>query len=234
MRTRFPVISSALLLLTLCLIGSAQSAFAQGADALRMEVERLSEAYRAGEAGPLRNMTEIVTVYGAHHYQFLWFADGPLAALRTDLAKEIARSSEHGLPLDRYHYAEITSGTVPEPMLELLFTDAFLSQVQDRYRGAVEEMDDEWYLERESIDPVTVLHALLEEGGNLESVLHALWPQTPEYWALVEKAGHTRSGRRHQQRNRRGGPRPQARRDRGARGAAAGTANGARRTLRYV
>lgn len=187
MRTRFPVISSTVLLLTLCIVSSAPSAFAQDTEALRMEVERLSEASRAGEPGPLRHMTEIGTLYGTHHYQFLWFADGPLAALRNDLAKEIARSSEHGLPLNRYHYAEITSGTVPEPMLELLLTDAFLSQVQDRYRGAVEEMDDEWYLERESIDPVTVLHALLEKGGNLESMLHALWPQTPEYWALVEK-----------------------------------------------
>ena len=175
------------LLLSLVLVCVTRLGFAANSDLLRLEIENLNGGNHASATSSVRNTDDLSAIYGDYQYQPLWFADGPLASLRTDLQREILRSADHGLALHRYHYDELLAGTLPETQLDVLYTDAFLSQVRDRYRGAVAQVDDQWYLERESIDPRGLLQQLVEEGKGLSDLLHALWPQTPEYWALVTK-----------------------------------------------
>lgn len=160
---------------------------AASSDALRRQVEILGESSGSSNPYGIRNIADVVELYSEYQYQPLWFAGGPLAQMREGLIEEIAASAGHGLPLSRYHYLQLNGQVLPEAVLDLLYTDALLSQARDRYSGAVDEVDEEWHLLRESLDAAVLVHTLAAGQTDIRLALQALWPEPAEYWALVEK-----------------------------------------------
>jgi murein L,D-transpeptidase YcbB/YkuD len=176
----------AVLLLAATLLPGAWS-LADSDDSLRRQVEVLGETSMASNPLAIRNIAGIVQVYSELHYQPLWFADGPLAAVRADLVAEVDSSAAHGFNLARYHYTRLTDTALPESVRDILLTDALLSQAHDRFTGAIASMDDDWFMERGELDTVEFLRALVAQNVALRPALQALWPHHVEYWALVDK-----------------------------------------------
>ena len=172
------------LLLALLLAAAGQ---ASTSDELRREVEMLGES--AGLANPrgLANISALAELYGAYQYQPLWFEGGPLATQRAALLAEIEESAGHGLRPAHYHYDALGAASLPVAQLDLLYSDALLSQARHRYGGVISAMDEDWFFERQQLDAVQFARDLLAGGGDVRQALQPLWPQHPQYRALLEK-----------------------------------------------
>ena len=156
-------------------------------DELRRQVEMLGEAGGLAASHPVANSAALVQLYGANQYRPLWFEDGPLAAQRAALLAEIEASAGHGFTPRRYHYDALTAATQPVAELDLLYTDALLSQARHRYGGVISTLDEDWFFERQQLDAAAFARDLLAESGDVGQTLQALWPQHAQYQALLAK-----------------------------------------------
>ena len=156
-------------------------------DELRRQVEMLGEAGGLVASHPVANTAALVQLYGANQYRPLWFEDGPLAAQRAALLAEIEASAGHGFTPRRYHYDALTAATQPVAELDLLYTDALLSQARHRYGGVISTLDEDWFFERQQLDAAAFARDLLAESGDVGQTLQALWPQHAQYQALLAK-----------------------------------------------
>lgn len=138
----------------------------------------------AGER--LLSASDVVQFYRTNGYQDVW-ADRPRPSPRlAELVGEIRSSADHGFHPERYHLAVLTDPATDDLSVELLATDAFLTQVRHRILGVVspEDLDQDWYLPRGDVSAVDVLTRALE-GNAVAATLAGLWPQHADYRALL-------------------------------------------------
>lgn len=131
-------------------------------------------------------------LYTNNHFQALWFDDGALSGQRTTLLAEIEASFSHGFEPFRYHYEELLEASLPKEILDVLLSDALLTQIEHRSNGVIQQelLDDKrgnWFIEQPSIVPFSLVQSILANPEMLGKTLKNLWPETPEYWALIEK-----------------------------------------------
>ena len=154
---------------------------------LRAQVEILGTSEVGSNPHGLHNIAELVELYAGRNYQPLWFGGGPLAPVRDTLVAEIADSAGHGFPLGRYHYQQLLEAVLNEATLDLLYTDALMSQAEDRFSGVIQKLEEDWFIERPQLDTAEFLATIFAEPDSLGPELQGLWPQHSQYWALVEK-----------------------------------------------
>ncbi|MGE3462195.1 MAG: murein L,D-transpeptidase [Pseudomonadales bacterium] len=137
---------------------------------------------------PLRSGAAVVDFYRENDWQRVW-THGPASTVHlTELVNEIRASAEHGFLPEHYHVAALTDPRTDDLSLELLATDAFLTQVRHRALGVVSPttLDQDWYLPRGDVPAVEVLTGALEENA-VAATLAALWPKQADYRALLAK-----------------------------------------------
>lgn len=134
----------------------------------------------------------VASTYRDRDHRPLWTGGGPLADQRTALLETMRQSADHGLPAAEYHQAALgallEAGSAADLLaLELLATDAFLTQARHRSTGAVSprDLDTDWYLLAPEVDAVALLAATAAGTGSVAGNLDAQWPLSDEYHALV-------------------------------------------------
>ncbi|MDX1482514.1 MAG: L,D-transpeptidase family protein [Woeseiaceae bacterium] len=184
------------LTLALLLIVLSQSAAAEQVDvSIRQYLEGLDAGDAPWVAGRTLNEPDLVVrVYRERNHAPLWVANGELGAGIDDLLSAIGQSVAHGFPAERYHRPTIESLRASEDpastlALELLATDAFLSQALHRGRGAVSppNLDAEWQLPPAEVDAAALLFDIAAGESALVETLDRLWPTADEYWLLVRR-----------------------------------------------
>lgn len=136
----------------------------------------LSRLYRSRESAPL------------------WLDGGPLNKEVKNLLSAVSESVAHGFSAERYHRSTIerlleARDETSKLALEMLLTDAFISQSLHRGRGAVypPNLDADWQVPQAEIDAVAFLSETAKGRRNVNKELAALWPIDKEYAALVQR-----------------------------------------------
>ncbi|MEQ8857429.1 MAG: L,D-transpeptidase family protein [Pseudomonadales bacterium] len=161
------------------------------------EIRGFFEGLDAG-AGPtigsqsLHHPARLSTIYRDRDHQPIWNGNGPLSGQVDALLRAIDVSTSHGLNGGDYHHRALTAlpgGDRQSLAFELLATDAFLRQVRHRVSGAVSprDLDPDWHIVPDEIDPVSVLDRALAGDGNVFGLLDGLWPDSDDYRRLVER-----------------------------------------------
>jgi murein L,D-transpeptidase YcbB/YkuD len=132
--------------------------------------------------------------YRARNSTMVWQDGGPLDQEIPNLLSAIGESVAHGFVAERYHRSTIESllnahDDTSTLALELLLTDAFLSQALHRARGAVypPNLDADWQLPQAEVDAVAFLEGTAGAARNVTAALHTLWPDNEEYTRLVQR-----------------------------------------------
>lgn len=176
----------------------AATAFAgtsQQSNQIRHFLEGLDASDAPVVAGQTLNEPLLVAdVYRQRNHAPLWLAGAPLAGEADNLVIAIAQSADHGFSTRRYHLPEIdrlmgAKDDASRLALELLMTDAFLSQALHRGRGAVylPDLDTNWHVAKAEVDPVALLLKLARQPAPVFEVLDVLWPPGREYAKLLER-----------------------------------------------
>ncbi len=191
---RFPLTRAAALLLTLAAT-LAPAAEPDVSEKIRSYLEGLDAGDVPMVAGRrLSQAPELARVYRLRDHAPLWLADAPLHREIASLLSAINDSVGHGFVAERYHRAAIeglarAGDESSQFALELLLTDAFLSQALHRARGAVfpPNLDADWQVPQAEVDAGGLLLGTAERGGPVADALAALWPTAPEYALLLER-----------------------------------------------
>lgn len=146
----------------------------------------------ANQETGIANIDSINRLYIENHYQPLWSEAGVFAPQLPTLLTEIEESAKHGFQLSRYHYTEVTDTTLPREIRDVLLTDALFSQIQHRTSGIVNRktIDNDqanWFIEPQNQTPETLVRTLLAQPEMMGTTLQNLWPEHPDYWALIKK-----------------------------------------------
>jgi len=190
-RTSFegpPILIRLLLCLSVALTG-AGAVHGDTAEALRVWLEGLDAGGGAEVHGePLHHPDLVAGVYRDRDHRPLWTGDGPLAGQRAALAAAVEASALHGLNPAAYHADALA--TVKDPLaIELLATDAFLTQARHRATGAVSPraLDPEWFLIAPEVDARALLDLAARGEADVGALLEDLWPDNDEYRRLLEE-----------------------------------------------
>jgi L,D-transpeptidase YcbB len=167
-------------------------------DDLRSFFEGLDAGAVAEIAGqPLHNAQLLSHLYRDRAHAPVWTSDAPLAAQVTELIAAIEESARHGLNPETYHGPTLQellgeSGAGNATALELLATDAFLTQARHRAGGAVSprDLDPDWHLPESEVDPRGLLSQAIDGADTVRNLLEALWPDSDDYRALVDHRAH--------------------------------------------
>ncbi len=157
---------------------------ASDSEALRGVVEELETGFNPRG---VENTDDIVGLYAERNNRFLWFGAGPLASARDALLQELLVSSGHGFNPARYHYQALADAALSEAELEVLYTDALLSQIRHRAGGVMNGQEVEWDIPAPPVDTGLVLQGMLDDPATFPRQLRDLWPRHPDYWALVAR-----------------------------------------------
>ncbi len=157
---------------------------ASDSEALRGVVEELETGFNPRG---VENTDAIVGLYAERNNRFLWFGAGPLASARDALLQELLVSSGHGFNPARYHYQALADAALSEAELEVLYTDALLSQIRHRAGGVMNGQEVEWDIPAPPVDTGLVLQGMLDDPATFPRQLRDLWPRHPDYWALVAR-----------------------------------------------
>ncbi len=148
----------------------------------------------AGEA--LNEPVLLSRFYRSRDSSPVWLDGGPLRKEVKNLLSAISESVAHGFDAERYHRATIerlleARDDTSRLALELLLTDAFLSQSLHRGRGAVSppNLDADWQVPPAEIDAVEFLTETAKRGKGVGKALAGLWPTSEEYAKLVQRRG---------------------------------------------
>lgn len=124
----------------------------------------------------------------------IWLDGGPLDPEVANLLSAIGESVAHGFSAERYHRSVIERLLKSDDegsalALELLLTDAFLSQALHRGRGSVypPNLDADWQVPQADVDAVALLTDIVDLRRNVDDALAALWPSSPEYEKLLRR-----------------------------------------------
>jgi len=182
-----------LLLLTLCLRGAAQPLGI--ADEIRSFLEGIDAGDAPEIAGQvLQEPDGIARVYRAREHAAIWSPGAPLENQVADLLAAISESVGHGFTAERYHRGtleQLLQAGDPSSWLalELLLTDAFLSQAHHRGQGAVfpPNLDAEWQVPPAEIDTDALLLDTAAHRRPVADVLARLWPVSEDYAQLLRR-----------------------------------------------
>jgi len=167
----------------------------QPADQIRSFLEGLDAGDAPIVAGHALNEPELLAqFYRQREHAPIWLPGSPLENESDAMVAAISQSVSHGFSAERYHRSGLETlqqGTdsLSRVGLELLLTDAFLSQALHRGRGAVfpPNLDADWQVPQAEIDAVRLLLDLASREGSVQEALNALWPTNPEYARLLER-----------------------------------------------
>lgn len=157
------------------------------------------EGLDAGDAPVIagRNLLQpdvLSDVYRTRNHEPIWLDGAPLEKEVAALLAAIGESVGHGFSAERYHRSAIerlmnARDETASLALELLLTDAFLSQALHRGRGAIfpPNLDAEWQLPQAEIDAGQLLLETARRRRPVERELALLWPPSDEYARLLER-----------------------------------------------
>ncbi len=179
-------------------IGASATGHAALRDAssqIRSFLEGLDAGDVAMIAGRQLNHPDVLsTVYRSRDHAPIWLRGAPLDKNVPAMLKAIGDSVAHGFAAERYHRAtlEALAGSGDDASrlaLELLLTDAFITQATHRAKGAVNppNIDAEWQLPQTEIDPGALLLDTAKRKRSVIRELDALWPATEEYARLLAR-----------------------------------------------
>lgn len=162
---------------------------------VRQYLEGLDAGDAPWVAGRTLNEPELlVRLYRERNHAPLWTDGSDFEDQLDALLRAIGQSVAHGFSADRYHRSMIEAlrASVDETALlslELLATDAFLSQALHRGRGAVSpaNLDAEWQVPPAEVDAVQLLLDAAANRSGVAEVLEQLWPTADEYRMLVSR-----------------------------------------------
>ena len=182
-------------LLILALSNAVGAASPDASERLRSFLEGLDAGDEPAIAGETLNEPELLSrFYRARESAPIWLNGGPLKKEAKSLLSAISESVAHGLSAERYHRSAIerllqARDDTSRVALELLLTDAFLSQALHRARGAVHppNLDADWQVPQAEIDAVEFLADTAKARRNVGKVLSTLWPTDEEYAKLVQR-----------------------------------------------
>jgi murein L,D-transpeptidase YcbB/YkuD len=169
------------------------------ADEESSQIRRFLEGLDAGDAAIVagRQLNEpaiLARVYRSREHAPIWGRGAPLANEVQNMLTAIGQSVSHGFVAERYHRSTIeqlvqAGGEGSQLALELLLTDAFVSQALHRGRGAVfpPNLDADWQLPPAEVDAGALLQETAESRHVVVDVLDSLWPVADEYWRLVAR-----------------------------------------------
>jgi len=160
---------------------------------LRQRVENLLvdavDKYSPNNSNPSRvnNRVLVSEVYTQNDYQLIWFGTSDAENRFQELLHEIADSELHGFSPEYYHASMLESRDANTALLDVLATDAFISQTLHRLNGLVSpaNADAHWFLQQREADPVASLNYALTNG--VSATLQAMWPTHHEYQLLLDK-----------------------------------------------
>lgn len=142
----------------------------------------------------LNEPAALSSVYRVRNHAPLWLPGGELHSEITNMLTAIDQSVNHGFFAQRYHRAKIESlvqarDSQSRLALELLLTDAFLSQALHRSRGAIypPNLDADWRVPPAEVDASALLLAMLNSERSVIGALDTLWPHDPEYTRLLAR-----------------------------------------------
>ena len=146
-------------------------------------------------AGRQLNEPELVSrVYRDRNHALIWLRGAPLEKQVPGMLTAVSQSVAHGFSAERYHRSVIeklmqASDDSSRVALEILLTDAFLSQALHRGRGAVfpPNLDAEWQVPQAEVDAVALLRETAQHGRSVVQVLDRLWPVDEEYRRLLQR-----------------------------------------------
>ncbi|GFD68247.1 murein L,D-transpeptidase [Alteromonas sp. KUL106] len=160
---------------------------------LRQRVENLLlesvEIYGSQNSTPSRVQNKVLVseVYAQNGYQLIWFGTNDTENRLRELLHEIRQSELHGFSPEYYHASILESRDANTALLDVLATDAFISQTLHRLNGLVSpaNADEQWFLKQREAAPVASLNQALANG--ISSTLEAMWPTHHEYQLLLDK-----------------------------------------------
>lgn len=162
-------------------------------------VRSFLEGLDAGDAplvaGRRLNEPELLSqLYRNREHEPLWVSGGALEQQADAVIMAISQSVSHGFSAEHYHRSTLEAlqqGSDAQSIvgLELLLTDAFLSQALHRGRGVVfpPNLDADWQVPQAEVDAVDLLLGLASQHGSVLQALDALWPTDTEYARLLER-----------------------------------------------
>jgi len=126
---------------------------------LRQRVENLLvdsvEIYGSQNSNPSRvhNRVLVSEVYTQQGYQLIWFGTSDAENRLQELLHEIADSELHGFSPEYYHASMLESRDANTALLDVLATDAFISQTLHRLNGLVSpaNADSQWFLKQRDV-----------------------------------------------------------------------------------
>lgn len=184
-----------LVLSLVCVSLSAVPASADTAEQLRSFLEGLDAGDSPMIAGRTLNEPDLLSqVYRARAHVPMWLDRGPLHNQVARMLTAIGESVGHGFSAERYHRSAIerlieAGDDHSRLALELLLTDAFLSQALHRGRGAVfsPNLDANWQVPQAEVDAAALLLATAQRRQRVGKALSSLWPVDSEYARLVRR-----------------------------------------------
>lgn len=160
-------------------------------DGLRLFLEGLRAGAPLDLAGQhLQSPSAVMAFYLDNNHTPVWVGGASLSQQSQALQQAIEESALHGFNPARYHFEVLASSNKanqPDFVVELLATDAFLTQARHRAFGAVspKSLDPDWHLIPVTRDFVADLQVIVTDGEGVQEFLQGLWPKHDEYWALV-------------------------------------------------
>ena len=184
-----------LLLLTVICLAPLARAERGVEEAIRSYLEGLDAGAPPVIAGRLLDNPEMLSrLYRDRDHQPLWLPGAPLQANLPAMLAAIDDSVAHGFVAERYHRKAIeqllaADASAESLAVELLLTDAFLSQALHRSRGIVSppDLDEDWAVPQTDIDAGELLAATARDRSPVPEVLAALWPQSADYALLLQR-----------------------------------------------
>lgn len=173
-----------------CILVHFTGSFAQADENLIIRTHL--EQAQSESSSAIINTEAVQLLYIANHFQPLWFGKGPLSDQKKALLEAIESSTDHGFQLSRYHFSQLTQKHLPNEVQDILFTDALFSQIQHRSSGVVNRKDIDrnqgnWFIEHSIKPPEDIVTAIINKPKTLTKKLQNLWPEHPDYWALIKK-----------------------------------------------
>ncbi len=136
---------------------------------------------------------QLAEIYEGRNHVPLWVEGGSLCKQTEMLLAAIKESGDHGFNSSRYHYEKLAEalknpGFIPNYALDILLTDALLSQIKDRSVGVIDKVAAKvnLFYQRRVSQEKEILYEIVEQPRSMYSVLQSLWPNSAEYEKLVQ------------------------------------------------
>ena len=126
------------------------------------------------------------------NHEAIWLSGLQLTNQGREALSFLSNAAQHGLDPEDYHLSLLQQLSAPDNIeraryFDVLLTDALLDLIHDLAIGRLDpaKADPQWHIERDSIDPASVLqNALL--SPHLRNTLNQLLPKSSQYHQMTE------------------------------------------------